>query len=78
MATTKTIDFTVTGEQTIHCSGCEQRIHNALRRLPGIRDAQASATNQRVRVTLDPAQVDPQEVQQKLAQLGYHAEEVAR
>ncbi len=42
MATTTTLDFTVIGAQTIHCAGCEQRIGNALRRLPGIREVEAS------------------------------------
>lgn len=67
----RTIDFRVTGEQTIHCAGCEQRIGNALRRLPGIHNVQASARTQVVQVTIDPAQVDPEQIRAKLALLGY-------
>ncbi len=65
------VNFTVTGEQKIHCAGCEERITNALRRLPGIQDIQASHQNQRVVVTFDPARVSPDKVKAKLLQLGY-------
>lgn len=65
------IEFTVTGKQRIHRSGCEQQIGRALRRLPGIQKAWASALTQRVAVTIDPTQVSPDEVRAKLGQLGY-------
>ena len=66
-----TLEFKVTGEQTIHCVGCEQRIANAIRRLPGIQAVRASAKTQVVQVVIDPAQVDAGHVQTKLQQLGY-------
>ncbi len=72
-----TITFQVTGEPTIHCAGCEQRIGTALRRLPGIVQVQASAQTQQVQVHVDPAQVSREQVQAKLGQLGYETEEVA-
>lgn len=65
------LEYTVTGEQKIHCEGCKQRIANALQRLPGIQDAQASFQTQQVQVTIDPAQVSPEQVRSKLEQLGY-------
>ncbi len=68
---TQTINFTVNDETKIHCAGCEQRIGNALRRLPGILDVQVSAETQRVVATIDPARVDPEQVQEKLERLGY-------
>ncbi len=74
MANTTTLDFTVIGAQTIHCAGCEQRIGNALRRLPGIREVEASHQTQGVRVVIDPAQVDAAQLRGKLAQLGYEVE----
>ncbi len=67
----RTVNFTVTGEEKIHCAGCEQRIANALRRLSGIQDVQASAQSQRVVVKLDPAQISPEQVRTKLKHLGY-------
>lgn len=69
----QTLDFTIIGEDKIHCAGCEQRIGNALRRLPGVQDVRASAQTQQVAVTIDPGRVRPDEVRAKLAQLGYEA-----
>ena len=69
---TQEIDFTVTGEPKIHCAGCEQRISNALRRLLGVKDVQASAESQRVVVRFNPTRVMPEDVRAKLQQLGYH------
>lgn len=66
-----TIDFKVTGQQTIHCAGCEQRISRALRSIPGVQDVQASNQTQQVLVGIDPALVGPVQVQAKLEQLGY-------
>ena len=65
------IEFTVTGEDKLHCASCEQRVRNALRRVPGVQDAWASALSQRVVVTIDPAQLNPEQVQAKLEQIGY-------
>ncbi len=67
----RTLNFIVTGEQKIHCAGCEERIGNALRRLPGIQDVRASADTQKVIVTFDPDTVSADQVRAKLEQLGY-------
>jgi copper chaperone CopZ len=67
----QTLEFVVTGEERMHCTGCEQRVSNALRRLPGVQEVRASATTQHVRVTIDPSQVGAEQVQTKLEQLGY-------
>jgi copper chaperone CopZ len=40
----QTLEFVVTGEEKMHCAGCEQRVSNALGRLPGVQEVQASAT----------------------------------
>jgi copper chaperone CopZ len=67
----QTVAFVVTGEEKMHCAGCEQRVGNALRRLPGVEQVQASAQTQRVVVSFDPARVSPEQVRAKLEQLGY-------
>ncbi len=67
----RTLNFIVTGEQKIHCAGCEERIGNALRRLPGIQDVRASGDTQKVVVTFDPDTVSADQVRAKLEQLGY-------
>lgn len=70
---TQTAEFTVTGEQTIHCEGCEQRIGRALGRLDGVEEARASADSQRVVVEFDPEKIGPDEVRERLGFLGYEA-----
>jgi copper chaperone CopZ len=72
---TQTVEFVVTGEETIHCPSCEQRIRNALRRVPGVQDVRASAQTQQVVVILDPEQVSPEQVRARLQQLGYEVTE---
>jgi copper chaperone CopZ len=67
----QTLEFVVTGEDKMHCAGCEQRVSNALRRLPGVQDVRASAATQQVLVTIDPAQVGSEQVRAKFEQLGY-------
>jgi copper chaperone CopZ len=69
----QTLEFVVTGEEKMHCAGCEQRVSNALRRLPGVQAVQANATMQQVLVTVDPSQVGAARVRAKLEQLGYQA-----
>ena len=68
----QTLDFTVIGEQTIHCSGCEERISKALHRMAGIDDVQASAQTQHVVVSINPERASAKEVREKLEQMGYH------
>ncbi len=71
---TNTTGFTVTGEQKIHCEGCEQRIGRALRSLPGVLGVEASAQSQRIVVETDPERVGPEEVRERLDLLGYEVE----
>lgn len=70
---TQTAEFTVTGEQTIHCEGCEQRIGRALKRLDGVESASASVEGQRVVVEFDPDKVGTDELRDRLDLLGYEA-----
>ena len=67
----ETLEFVVTGEGKMHCAGCEQRVSNALRRLPGVQDVKANATTQQVLVTIDAGQIGAEQVRTKLEQLGY-------
>jgi copper chaperone CopZ len=67
----QTLEFIVTGEEKMYCAGCEQRVSNALRRLPGVTHVRANAQTQQVVVTLEPTQVTPEQVRAKLEQIGY-------
>lgn len=68
------IDFTVIGEEKIHCSGCENRIRFALLRLTGVQHVAADAHTQRVTVGFDPGQVTPDQVRERLNEMGFHVE----
>lgn len=69
--TTKTMNFSVTGDQQIHCEGCEQRISRALERLDGVQAVEASAQNQHISVETDSAQTSPDQLKERLDLLGY-------
>ena len=68
---TQTLDFTVIGEQKLHCPSCEQRVVTALRRLSGVQNVRASAPTQQVVVRFDPNQLRAEQVRAKLEHLGY-------
>lgn len=68
---TNTMNFTVTGEQEIHCEGCEQRISRALKRLDGVMTVNASAQSQRIVIKTNPTQIDPDQLRERLDLLGY-------
>ncbi len=66
-----TTDFTVVGEEKMHCEGCEQRVGRALKRLPGVREVQANHRSQHVGVEYDLGQVGEEEIRESLDLLGY-------
>ena len=73
----QTIELVVTGEQKMHCSGCETRIAYTLRQLPGVRDVRANAKTQQVLVLFESAdQIGAQRIGEKLEQLGYQAQRI--
>jgi copper chaperone len=69
--TTNTMKYTVTGDQEIHCDGCEQRISRALERLDGVKTVEASAQTQRVVVETDSTQTNPDQLRERFDLLGY-------
>jgi copper chaperone CopZ len=73
--TTTTMTFSVTGDQQIHCDGCEQRISQALERMDGVQTVDASAQTQRIVIETDPAQTGPDQLHERLDLLGYDVSE---
>lgn len=65
-------ELVIEGEQRIHCEGCEQRIANALRRMPGVRDLRADHRTQEVHVAADDL-VTGHAIRQGLNRIGYEA-----
>ena len=68
------IDFTVTGEEKLHCSGCETRVRFALQRMPGVEHVVADAKTQRVAVMFDPALLTADHIRNRLKELGFDVE----
>jgi copper chaperone CopZ len=67
----QSLNYEVVGVEKIHCDGCERRITGALKRLDGVRNVSASAADQRVAVAIEKGRVEPEQIEQRLAQLGY-------
>jgi copper chaperone CopZ len=71
---TKTLK--VTGQQTLHCGGCERTVKFALKQLPGARQVEASHKSQLITLTFDSQAIDLKWVQQELDWIGYQVAEV--
>ncbi len=67
----KSVTFEVIGDQQIVCEGCEQRIENLLRTLPGVGKVRAHARKQRIDVLFDTATLDARTIVQRLSEAGY-------
>lgn len=67
----KTATFEVVGDQKLVCEGCEQRVQNALKALPGVRQVWANASNQRVEVLFDTAKLDTAAIAERISRTGY-------
>jgi copper chaperone CopZ len=74
--TIQTKTLKVTGEQTIHCSGCERTVKFALKQLPGVRQVEASHKTQLINLTFDDQALNLARVQQELDWIGYQVAEV--
>src|SRR5579875_3107321 len=55
------------------CASCAMRIEKGLKKLPGILDARVNLATERATVLFDPAQVEPQQMVQKVDTIGYKA-----
>lgn len=69
--TTQTKTFRVTGEQTMHCGGCESSVKFTLKQMPGVLDVEASHKTQLIKLTFDPQSTDLERIQQELGWVGY-------
>lgn len=67
-----TMDVRVEG---MTCTGCEQRLGTALRRVDGVRDVSADHASGRVRVRFDAASTGPDAVVERITLAGYTVRE---
>ena len=72
----KSITFDVTGEHQMACDGCEQRVQNALKTVPGVGKVRANARNQRIDVLFDEAKVDTAALAEQIGKVGYQTKVV--
>jgi Cu2+-exporting ATPase len=57
----------------VGCAGCIRKIENGLRQIPGIVDARLNFTNRRLTVGWRKGDLDPSDIIQTLARIGYRA-----
>jgi copper chaperone len=69
----KSITFEVIGDQRLVCEGCEQRVQNVLKALPGVGQVHAHASNQRIEVLFDAAKLDPAAIAERISKAGYES-----
>jgi copper chaperone CopZ len=62
-------------DKAIHCAGCESRIEGALGRLGGVRAVKADHRTQHVTIRMDPGTVSAGDVLDRLARIGFEADE---
>lgn len=63
------------GVKGMSCSGCEQRLEQALTRLQGIARVSADHVSERVEVVLDPARVSGAEMRNCIERAGFEVVE---
>lgn len=73
-AITKTLR--ISGEQTMHCGGCENTVKFALKQVSGVQAAEASHKTQLIKLTFDPQSTTLERIQQELDWIGYQVAEV--
>lgn len=67
----ETADTTMLQVEGMTCTGCEQRIGAALRRVDGVRDVSADHISGEVRVQFNPRRTDRDAVRERIALAGY-------
>lgn len=67
----KGLGYVITGEEKMHCEGCESRVRNALQRLDGVHGVITCIEEQRIAVSIDPERVSPDQLETRLRQIGY-------
>jgi copper chaperone CopZ len=73
---TQTTTLKVTGQQTMHCGGCESTVKFALQQLTGVQQVDASHKTQLISLTFDSETLDMGRIRQELDWIGYQVAEV--
>ena len=67
----KSITLEVVGNDRINCEGCEERVEQALKKVPGVSQVRAKSSNQRVQVMFDSNLLDANAITERIATVGY-------
>ncbi len=73
----KSITLEVVGDDRINCEGCEERVEQALKKVPGVEQVRAKSSNQRVRVMFDSTVLDANAIAERIANAGYQTRVVS-
>ena len=74
--TIETKTLKVTGEQMMHCNGCENTVKFTLKKLSGVQEVEANHQTQLIKLTFDPQVLDLEKMHQELDWIGYQVAEV--
>ena len=55
----------------VRCAGCIKKIESTVRQLPGVRDARVNLSTKRLRVSLDTNRIRPEDVSDRVTELGF-------
>ncbi len=65
-----TVDFDITG---MTCAACATRIEKGLSKMPGVAQASVNLAMETARIVYHPSEVTPDDMQARVAKLGYEA-----
>ena len=67
----KSITLQVVVDDRLHCEGCEERVEQALKKVPGVSQIRARSSNQRIQILFDPSVLDANAIAARVATVGY-------
>ncbi len=67
----KSVTLEVIGDQRLACESCERRVERLLKRLEGVGQVRAQASDQHIEVLFDSARLDDAAIAQQLQSAGY-------
>ena len=73
----KSIILEVIGADRFNCEGCEERVENALKKVPGVGKVRAHSNNQRIEVLFDSSVLDATAIAERIANVGYQTKVVS-
>lgn len=67
----KSVTLEVVGDQRLACESCERRVERLLKRLEGVSQVRARATDQHIEVLFDSTRMDDMAIAEQLREAGY-------